>query len=31
MFYYIDQPHTPIFSIGLIKTKSEALDQLGLT
>ena len=22
MFYYIDQPRTPSFSIGLVKTKS---------
>ena len=25
MFYYINQPRTPSFSIGLIKTKSEFL------
>ena len=23
MFYYIDQLHTPFFSIGLVKTKSD--------
>ena len=23
MFYYIDQPHTPSFPIGLVKTESE--------
>ena len=23
MFYYIDQPHTPSFPIGLVKTKSD--------
>ena len=23
MFYYIDQPHTPSFSIGLIKMESD--------
>ena len=31
MFYYINQPLTPSFPIGLVKTKSEALDQLRLT
>ena len=23
MFYYTDQPHTPLFPIGLVKTKSD--------
>ena len=30
MFYYIDQPLTPSFPIGLVKTDSESLDQLRL-
>ena len=25
MFYYIDQPHTPYFSIGLVKTESDSI------
>ena len=23
MFYYIDQPHTPFFPVGLVKTESD--------
>ena len=30
-FYYIDQPGTPTFPIGLVKTESEVLDQFRLT
>ena len=31
MFFYIDQPHTPSFPIGFIKTKFDfILDQLRL-
>ena len=29
MFYYIDQSHTPSFSIALAKTESEAEADLG--
>ena len=25
MFYYIDQPHTPYFSIGLVKSESDSI------
>ena len=31
MLYYIDQLCTPYFSIGLVKTESEPLDQLRLS
>ena len=30
MFHYINQPRTHSFSIGLVKTESESLDQLRL-
>ena len=29
MFYYIVQPHTPSFSVGLVKTKSAGQEKLG--
>ena len=31
MFHYIDQPQTPSFPNGLIKTEFELLDQLRMT
>ena len=31
LLYYMDQPHTPSFSTGLVKTEYESLDQLRLT
>ena len=31
MFYYIDQPYTQSFPIGLVKTELQSLDQMSLT
>ena len=31
MFYYINQPRTPSFSIGLVKTKSDFIVRLAET